>query len=231
MTNNGQEKPGCLSVLVKWTLYIAMAIISINFIAGLTSTPPPEAAITPTPTTPEPVKKITEEEQIKITQVAEEKKKREAEAAAALKKQELESQGLIWVYSDQADKMGRGTIQWAIVKSLNEVNFDFPYSGAQKATLELRKHPKYGKDIILNIERGQFLCHMDDCSVSVRFDQGKAQSYNAAEPADNSTVTLFIRNFDRFLSGVRKAKKLYIEAQFYQEGNQVFEFDVSDLKW
>lgn len=157
--------------------------------------------------------------------------KKLAEEAKAKREQELQSQGLIWDYNDSPDQMGRGSIKWATVRSLNEFEFDFPYKKPQRATLQLRKHPKHGKDVILSIERGQFLCRIDGCTIHVRFDQGKALAYNAVEPEDNSTTTIFIGNYDRFLEGLRKANKISIEAQFFHEGNRVFEFDVSGLKW
>lgn len=142
-----------------------------------------------------------------------------------------ETIGSQWVYQESPDKMGRGTIKTATVSSVNEVQFDFPYQGSQRGTLQVRNHPKYGRDVILSIERGQFLCGFDDCVVSVRFDRGKPQTYSAAEPADHSSTHLFLRNYDRFLAGLRKSKKVYIEAQFYQEASRVFEFDTAGFEW
>jgi len=110
------------------------------------------------------------------------------------------------------------------------VEFGFPYTGSQRAILQLRIHPKYGKNAIISIEKGQFLCGFDGCSVSVKFDEGKPQTYSVNEPADHSTTYLFLNNYDRFLAGVKKSTTVYIEAQFYQEASQVFEFYVSGLK-
>ena len=137
--------------------------------------------------------------------------------------------GLRWQYTEQPEPMGRGTIRQAAVRSLNEVNFGFPYQGAQRATLVLRVHPKHGQNVILTIEKGQFLCRLDECSVAVRLDQGKPRDFVAVGP-DNNPTTLFIRGYERFVAAARKAKKVYVEAQFYQEGTRVFEFDVSGLK-
>jgi hypothetical protein len=75
------------------------------------------------------------------------------------------------------------------------------------------------------------LCRTDNCDVQVRFGDEKAQTFSAAEPADNSNDTLFIQNYTRFLSKLRKVDTVYIEASFYQEGNRVFEFDVRGLDW
>lgn len=136
-----------------------------------------------------------------------------------------------WVYEESADPMGRGTIKTAVVVSTNEVSFGFPYEGAQKAVLMLRRHPKHGKDIILKIEKGQFIVGVDGCTVEIKFDNGKPRTYWANEPADYDTTVLFIRGYDRFVAAARKAKKVSIEVGFYQEGQHVFEFNIPGLKW
>jgi predicted nucleic acid-binding Zn ribbon protein len=154
-----------------------------------------------------------------------------AEAERVRREQEAISLGLRWQYEESSEQMGRGKVKRADVLSLNEVVFDFPYGGAQRGTLTLRIHPKYGRDVVLSIEKGQFLCGIDDCVVAVRFDDGKAQNYTAVAPSDHSTTSLFIRGYDRFVPAAKKAKRVSIEAQFYQQGTRVFEFDITDLKW
>ncbi len=153
------------------------------------------------------------------------------EKAAAEEDLRLQGLGLRWNYHELPDQMGRGTIRMANVLSVNEIEFGFPYQGSQRGILQLRIHPEYGKSVILTIHRGQFLCGLDECVVLVRFDEGKPQTYRASEPTDNSTTYIFLHPYDRFLTGLRKSKKVYIEAQFYQEGSRVIEFDTSGLKW
>lgn len=136
-----------------------------------------------------------------------------------------------WAYTDSPDKMGRGSIKSAFTSSVNTISFDFPYSGPQHGTLALRTHPQYGKDVILRIERGQFLTGIDGCKVRVRFDDGKPQSFWGNGPADHSTTTIFISDYSRFVASLKRAKKVMIEAPFFQEGNQVFEFNVEGLQW
>lgn len=140
--------------------------------------------------------------------------------------------GLKWNYQESKEKMGRGTIKNAYVKSINKLSFDFPYQGLQSATLQLRKHPKYGRDVIVSIDKGQFLCNSySGCKVSVRFDNSKPIRYNATEPSDYSSTYIFIRNYKSFVSRAKKSKKIYIEAEFYQEGNRVMEFNSEGLKF
>ena len=168
-----------------------------------------------------------------VQEKAENDIKTEKAKRAAVEKQELlkKALGLSWNYNESQDKMGRGTIKTASIHSINTVNFEFPYQGEQRATLQLRVHPKHGKDVIFGIEQGQFQCGFNGCSITVRFDEGKPQNFRAAQPADNDTTTLFIKNYPSFYSAAKKSKKIYIEATFYQQGTRVFEFDSADLKF
>jgi len=139
--------------------------------------------------------------------------------------------GVMWRYSESEEKMGRGTIKNALVNSTNKLSFDFPYQGLQSATLQLRKHPKHGRDVIVSVEKGQFLCKYNGCKVSVRFDKGKPVRYNVSEPSDHSTTYIFINNYKSFVSRAKRSKKIYIEAEFYQEGMRVMEFNSEGLKF
>jgi len=111
--------------------------------------------------------------------------------------------------------MSGKVIKMAWVQSTNYINFDFPYEGPQKATLLIRNHPRYGKDIILRIERGQFYFGLDGCDMVVRFDEQKPVTFHAIEPSTNDSTSAFISNYDRFVANLKKAKKVRIEAPFF----------------
>jgi DNA-directed RNA polymerase subunit RPC12/RpoP len=160
---------------------------------------------------------------------AEAKQKAETEAAAQLAyKRQM---GLVWRYDTNTDQMTQKEYHTAKVDSTNTLNFGFPYQGTQRATLQLRKHPRYGSDAILEIEQGQFLCGYDDCYVTVRFGNGKPQRFSTSESGDNSTKFLFIDDYSRFMSQLRKVDEVVIEARFYQEGSRAMSFSVNDLNW
>ncbi len=199
-----------------------VGIFVLNRVASVVSGP--EASSTVSPTASVHTSSLTPEEKAeRQKRMEDEAKWKAALAAAAL--------GIRWHYSESADPMGRGTIKYATIRSLNTTEFDFPYRGAQRATLTLRVHPAHGRDVLLSIERGQFLCRRDNCSVAVRFGEGKPQNFSATEPADNSTTTIFLRSYDRFLAAAKKSDKIAIEAQFFQHGARVFEFDTAGLKF
>jgi hypothetical protein len=133
-----------------------------------------------------------------------------------------------WSYRTDTDAMTSKESRYASIQSENTVDFDFPYSGPQHATLILREHPSYGRDILFTIEQGQFICpSYDGCNVSVRFDDNATQAWSASPPSDHSTTTLFLANYSSFVRKLRSAKAVRIQAGVYQEGQPVFEFDVS----
>ena len=132
-----------------------------------------------------------------------------------------------WSYSSNTDDMTGRTSRSARIQSENTVEFDFPYEGAQNASLMVRNHPSYGRDVIISIREGQILCpSYDDCSVRVRFDDGSSERWTAAGAADHSTTSVFIRASSRFVERMRKSSVVRIQIPVYQEGNPSFEFRV-----
>ncbi|QQR73097.1 MAG: hypothetical protein IPJ17_16655 [Holophagales bacterium] len=156
---------------------------------------------------------------------AEAERKRAELAAAEAREKELKAK---WSYSVSEDAMTGKTARSARIESENTVSFGFPYQGEQHAGLTLRDHPKYGRDVILAIEKGQFLCpSWDGCEVMIRFDDGQPQDWHASPAADNDSTVIFIRNADGFLQRMKAAKVVRVQPRIYQEGEPIFEFRVS----
>jgi hypothetical protein len=144
---------------------------------------------------------------------------------------DYERSGSQWSYDSAPEEMSGRPVKTASVTSSNTVDLGFPYGGPQHARLLLRRHPRWGNDLILAIEQGQILCHsFGDCYVAVRFDDEKLQRYEGNPPSDNSSESLFIPAFGTFMKKLPGAKKVRIEIKIYQQGNEVFEFDVSGFK-
>lgn len=158
--------------------------------------------------------KLEHERRVAAEKAAEERRRSQAAA--------------LWSYARAADPMSKGISHTATIRSSNTVNFDFPYEGAQNGRLTLRTDPQYGKDVIFRIEKGQILCSSyESCTVRVRFDDEDAASYTAVGAADNSTETIFLRNYSRFVEKMMKAQRVRISMNVHREGVQVFDFDVS----
>lgn len=134
-----------------------------------------------------------------------------------------------WQYSMQTDPM-HGTAKFAQITSENALAFEFPYAGGQ-ATLILRKRAHKSAEVILEIE-GQFVCNsFDGGAIAAKFDDGPIHHYGCGNPSDGKTGVLFIRGAQSFLSRLKKARTVIIEAEFYQEGPRQMTFDVHGLDW
>lgn len=95
------------------------------------------------------------------------------------------------------------------------------------------------EDVYIDISRGQFL-HSE--GLTIRFDDDPALHLSAGEPADNSTDTAFLEfpancvagcrvELGEFVSRLKVAKRLRIQATFYDQGQRVFEFKSAGLQW
>jgi hypothetical protein len=162
-------------------------------------------------------------ESIRVAEEAE--RQRKAEAAARAEAQRLARK---WSYRASEDPMTSRVTRQASIESENTVDFDFPYAGPQHGTLILRDHPSYGKDVIFKIERGQILCHSySSCDVRVRFDERSPERWKASEAADNDSTVIFLQNYSSFVQRLQSAEVVRVQVPVYQEGNRIFEFEVS----
>ena len=118
----------------------------------------------------------------------------------------------------------------ASVASENEVEFDFPYAGGSSLTMTVRKHPKYGEDVIFQISDGQFICGIYDCEGAISFD-GKAETLSVGPPEDHDRKTLFSKYPGGIIGKLKNSKNVVVELTFYQEGNRQFTFKTEGLVW
>lgn len=137
----------------------------------------------------------------------------------------------IWQYSEDEDKMTHEKRYFASCVSNNEIEFEFPYDGGSNFTLTLRNMGK-GNEIILEVSKGQFMPGiMSGEYCRVKFDEGETVKYTYNSAEDGSADIIFFDNSPKFLLNLKKAKKLMIEAPFYNAGRQVIYFDVEGLNW
>jgi len=135
-----------------------------------------------------------------------------------------------WTYNTTEDQMTGKETRTAEVISENTASFNFPYNGEQHATLRVINHPRFGKNVTLAIERGQFLAATIGGSVTVRFDESAPVKFWATGASDSSTETLFLNNYSKFISSLRKAKVVRMSTEVYNEGTPVFVFHVGGLE-
>jgi len=156
-----------------------------------------------------------------------------AERIAELKEARLD-QLRSWSYRASEPPMGGGTTYTAHLGSMNEFSLGFPYAGPQRGTIMLRQQGRAAPDVLISIERGQIMCHVRECSIDVRFDDGEARTFAAAAPASNDSDMVFVSNSRAFYSALKGADRVQIELVLFQEGTRVIDFDTSkfdEVKW
>lgn len=128
--------------------------------------------------------------------------------------------------------MRKRTDEFASLSSENEQDFSFPYAGGSHLNLQLQKFRKPETEVLLRLEKGQFICHsFTGGSVSVRFDDGPIRKFACSDTADADTSTIFLSPAGSFLAALKKSSTVTIEAEFFQEGVRQFTFDTRGLKW
>ncbi|MVN90445.1 hypothetical protein [Mucilaginibacter aquatilis] len=135
-----------------------------------------------------------------------------------------------WTYKEEEDKMTSKKKYFADIEANNELNFDFPYDGGSTGSIMIRK--KNGEtDVMLSISKGQFNTGVDGTSITVRFDDDKPVTFECSEASDNSSDLLFINNTKKFISRLKKSKKMNVQAEFYESGLQIMEFTTAGFVW
>jgi hypothetical protein len=136
-----------------------------------------------------------------------------------------------WQYRTTRDEMRNAEERIARVQSLNSLHFDFPYGDAF-GQISIRQSPRFGFDIFLTIDNGQFVCHsFTGGRIAAKFDDEPILNYPCDSAADGSPTILFLGHERDFLSRLRRARRVVIEVDFYQAGRQQLRFDVAGLRW
>jgi hypothetical protein len=130
-----------------------------------------------------------------------------------------------WRYEKSRDPLTDQSSIHAAIKSRNLVEFHFPYNGGTSGTLIVRKNEDGRPEVLFAINRGQLLCPRDTCIFRYRFDDLPVGEYGAS-PSDNGNPrVMFLGYYSAdFLENLKKAKRLRVSTDFYQEGPRTFEF-------
>lgn len=136
-----------------------------------------------------------------------------------------------WSYNESNDSISNGVIKTAEIISSDKIELNFPYTGGTKGIITIRKHPRWGTDVMISISNGQMLCGYRNCEVTVSFDNAKSKIFSAIEPADHSNKMVFIKDAKGFIKQLKGSKKTLVEIAFYQNGSYAFEFNTAGLKF
>lgn len=140
-----------------------------------------------------------------------------------------------WEYEAREDKMRGKSRSVASLISSDSIQQKFPYEGPTSLRVALRDDPQFGKDVMLILSQGQLPCYSyEGCSFRAKFDDGPIQHFGATGPDSGHGNVLFVSGSagrKKFMSSLRKAKKIIIEVDVYDAGRQQFTFEPAGLKW
>lgn len=132
-----------------------------------------------------------------------------------------------WRYIESTDPMSKKVTRTAMLQSENTLSFGFPYQGPQRATLRVRSHPEFGRDVIVSIEKGQILCSSYDCPMRIVFDDGTPVSVQGSSSADHDSTVVFLPNYQRLTRQIAQASGMRVQVNMYQQGAPTLIFDVT----
>ncbi|NKG34789.1 hypothetical protein [Acinetobacter junii] len=129
-------------------------------------------------------------------------------------------------FNEEQEKLTR----WASLRSENNVELDSQSEEKNRLQLDIRDSRTNKPQIFLTIDRGQFDCAGNLCSITVKFENNPSQhfTFSRYEPQVNGGVVLILsENPEIFLENVRKNNNLSIGIPFYKIGIHQFEFNIS----
>lgn len=188
------------------------------------------AAMTPAELAAEKAKK----EQIEKDRAAAAARAKVAEEArvAEAKRQaeEAEAKRSEWEYEDDTDQVTGKRVSHAVLRSQNLQHLSFPYGGGTRGTLHIRRHPRWGLDVIFMTSNGQIQCQeYADCRVYVRLDDKPPITLRGNPSGDNDPTVVFLNS--SLVDKIRKSSRAIVSVTMYQEGERTFEFRTKNLHW
>jgi hypothetical protein len=133
-----------------------------------------------------------------------------------------------WEYESTNDPIS-GAVSIAVLSSVTELSFDFPYQGIQNAYLNFVNRGG-AFTMFLGIEKGQFICFMG-CEVVVKAGDEKPFKWSATSPQSGSTTLIFLDNPEKLFNKIKSAKNVYFQVTFFQVGNETIHFDMTGADW
>jgi len=132
-----------------------------------------------------------------------------------------------WTYNEDKDQMRGTTVKYAQVQSNEKFPNSIGVGDEQSTVLEVQKQVK-GYDVDINNSNLQFTCSsLVTKQVAVKFDDGPIEHYNCTGSVGDKFGLAFLTKGDGFVSKLRTAKRVMIEAEVFQRGDVQMSFNVA----
>lgn len=198
--------------------YLTPAICLLALL-GCSEKPEPAAPASSNNYALEPIHQESLEELAK--RKAEEARVQQANADAVLAA-EIELHG--WRSSVNSDEFSGQNYKYSSISSSTKAYFASPYDGGSSASVTFRKAAGSPQEAYFSIDKGQIVCSYRDCTVQVKVDGQKAQTFSMSRTTDYSTTVIFFDNPSRLRKLLSSAKPFQVRATFYKSGEETFQF-------
>jgi hypothetical protein len=135
-----------------------------------------------------------------------------------------------WKYSESINKKTSKPVYAATIASANKLDFKFPYDGGQTAIIEVDNIDGHNQ-VLLSVTKGQFDTNENGMNITIRFDDKKPEMFRCGNMPSGQSDEIYIDADKKFITKVKQAKVILIQAAFYDEVDKVIEFDVSGFDW
>ncbi len=151
-------------------------------------------------------------------------------------RESAELTGRAWYVTTVKDPTTRSYTAAIERRSLDQLSFDTPYDGDQRASMTLVLHDGQPVDLVISIERGRFVCAGKDrdtaCALRVSIDDAAPRPVRFAVPRHFPPTELHLAggpDARRLLAVLTRAKRLRIQPIFQQERSPEIEFALTGL--
>ena len=129
-----------------------------------------------------------------------------------------------WHYYTRTDEMTSDKSYFADIYSDPSSNYNLT------ANLIIR-NSKDGNEILLSIPNGVMNVGVYGIVINVKFDAGKVEKFSAHSGDSYKFSEIFINSVPKFIKELKLSKKILLQVELYDKGDEVFHFDTEGLTW
>lgn len=129
-----------------------------------------------------------------------------------------------WRYHRSVDEMRGTETRTACITATNRLEFQFPYQGGSTAELCLRQKGRTF-DVFVAVSRGQLICHLGDCPIALKVDDGAVIEVGGDPPDSAAHDMAFLRRGSTVRQKLLRARRFVVEATFYRDGARQMVFE------
>jgi hypothetical protein len=129
-----------------------------------------------------------------------------------------------WKYSNRTDEMTGDKSYLAQITSIPSTN----YGIISKMCIRFSKN---GNEVIFGIDGALINSGVNGLPISVKFDDGKIEKFQGTGSSTNEFKIIFIEPSSKFIKELKTSKKLLIQVEIYNKGNEVFHFNTDGFIW